>query len=66
MESVFNPSLIRDDSPCKGCHDRHEACHGSCEQYEIWKKEVNRVNEERKKYQRLEKKRRWSYKGVMK
>ncbi len=24
-------------SPCKGCSDRHIACHGSCERYLNWK-----------------------------
>ena len=23
-------------SPCKGCTDRHPACHGSCEKYNNW------------------------------
>ena len=23
-------------SPCKGCPDRHPACHGSCEKYKEW------------------------------
>lgn len=23
-------------SPCKGCTDRHVACHGSCEAYKKW------------------------------
>lgn len=22
--------------PCKGCTDRHEACHGSCDAYKEW------------------------------
>ena len=24
-------------SPCKGCTDRHTACHGSCEKYAAWR-----------------------------
>lgn len=24
-------------SPCKGCTERHTACHGSCEAYKAWK-----------------------------
>lgn len=24
-------------SPCKGCADRHTACHGSCEKYKEWR-----------------------------
>lgn len=23
-------------SPCKGCTNRHTACHGSCEMYKAW------------------------------
>lgn len=23
-------------SPCYGCTERHEACHGSCERYKEW------------------------------
>jgi len=23
--------------PCKGCTDRHEACHDTCERYKAWK-----------------------------
>lgn len=23
-------------SPCKGCTERHTACHGSCEKYKAW------------------------------
>ena len=28
---------MREDSPCRGCEDRHTACHGSCEKYKAWK-----------------------------
>jgi hypothetical protein len=24
-------------SPCKGCHDRHPACHDTCDRYGAWK-----------------------------
>lgn len=26
-------------SPCKGCKDRHKACHDSCDRYKEWKAE---------------------------
>lgn len=26
-------------TPCKGCTDRHEACHSTCEKYKDWKQE---------------------------
>ncbi len=25
--------------PCKGCQDRHPACHDMCEKYKAWKTE---------------------------
>ena len=28
---------MREDSPCRGCEDRHTACHDSCEKYKEWK-----------------------------
>lgn len=28
---------MREYSPCKGCADRHPACHDSCERYKEWK-----------------------------
>lgn len=31
-------------NPCKGCVDRHEGCHGRCEEYQEWlvmKREAN-------------------------
>lgn len=28
---------MREISPCKGCTDRHTACHGSCEAYLEWR-----------------------------
>ena len=30
--------------PCKGCEERHEGCHGRCEEYQEWlvmKKDAN-------------------------
>ncbi len=34
-------------SPCKGCTDRHTACHGSCDRYKEW---VDRYHAEQKHY----------------
>ena len=28
------------NSPCKGCADRHTACHDRCERYAKWKAKV--------------------------
>ena len=29
---------MQTDSGCKGCIDRHEGCHSTCEKYRLWKK----------------------------
>lgn len=29
------------DKPCKGCYDRHAACHVNCEDYIQWKTNYN-------------------------
>jgi hypothetical protein len=31
-------------SPCKGCTDRHEACHDRCELYQAWRADKIREN----------------------
>ena len=36
-----NGSLV----PCKGCEERHEACHAECPRYKEWRAELDRVNE---------------------
>ena len=28
---------MNETSPCKGCTNRHTACHGSCELYKEWR-----------------------------
>lgn len=28
-------------APCKGCADRHTACHGKCEAYQEWRDEYH-------------------------
>lgn len=42
--------VTREISPCKDCKDRHPACHGSCDRYKEWKRRLEKVNEERRKY----------------
>ena len=61
---------IRDMAPCKDCKERFLACSDKCPKdargefgYKAWKAEINRVNEEREKYKRLSRRRRWTYKG---
>ena len=44
---------IRDTPPCKDCHDRYPGCHGKCSNYADWKSKLEKVNEERRKYNRL-------------
>ena len=43
-------TVTREISPCKDCKNRHPACHDSCERYNDWKQRLEKVNEERKKY----------------
>ena len=43
-------SPIRDKPPCKGCVDRHTACHDKCAKYKEWKKLVDGANKARKEY----------------
>lgn len=40
-------------SPCKGCTNRSVGCHGKCEGYIQWKKEIN--SEEVPEYVRINK-----------
>ena len=49
---MSNPidSPTREKPPCKDCTDRHEACWGKCEKYKKWKDGLEKVNEERRKY----------------
>ena len=28
--------------PCKGCRDRHEACHGNCAEYKAYAEEMHK------------------------
>ena len=34
-------------SPCKGCTSRHIACHGSCEEYFLFRRKVDKENAKR-------------------
>lgn len=36
--------------PCKDCDKRHLGCHSTCEDYKLYKSEVNKVNDTRNKY----------------
>ena len=40
-------------APCKDCPDRHELCHMECERYLEYRKERDRMNEDRKAEKQL-------------
>ena len=40
------------NAPCKGCADRHTACHDHCEKYAKWKVEVQKANAAEREYKR--------------
>ena len=52
--------LYRKISPCQNCAERFTACHDRCpkdergeEGYKAWKAENERINEERKRYDKM-------------
>ncbi len=36
-------------SPCKDCEDRHNGCHSTCEDYKVFRREIDKVNNLRNK-----------------
>ena len=48
---IYGP--IRDISPCKDCKDRYIGCHDKCVLYAEWKAEIERVKEEKRKYNKM-------------
>ena len=44
----INPTM--ELPPCKGCQDRHTACHGSCDRYKEWKQRLDELNKARREY----------------
>ena len=46
-------STIRDTPPCKDCQDRHPGCHDKCHRYAEWKSKLEKVNDERRKYNQM-------------
>ena len=44
---------IRDIPPCKDCQDRYILCHDKCKRYADWKSEIERVKEEKRKYNKM-------------
>lgn len=50
-------SATREKPPCAGCTERFTACHGKCPKdsrgeygYAAWRKGLDKINAERKKY----------------
>lgn len=39
--------MTRVKAPCKGCSERHVGCHSTCEKYQAFRKEADRLREER-------------------
>lgn len=47
---MARPSYGVPDGPCKGCTERHTACHGSCERYAKWKADFHKAKAAHKEY----------------
>jgi len=46
--------MLRGFCPCDGCTDRHLACHGSCERYSKFKKELEAVKKRREAIKKID------------
>ena len=46
-----NYTADTNNSPCRGCETRSEACHGQCEKYAHWKEFMNEAHKARKQYE---------------
>lgn len=45
------PGVMRGVPPCKGCEERHTACHDNCPKYKAWKAETERIKEAKRAYE---------------
>lgn len=61
---------IRDVSPCKDCPERFAACSDHCPKdergefgYKAWKAKIKEVDEKRKAYDRLNRRKAWQMKS---
>lgn len=45
MFTTTNRKRIRDYPPCYRCQERLPECHGSCERYQDWRKQLDKQNE---------------------
>ena len=41
---------MHENAPCKGCEQRHTACHSHCEKYAQWKMERQKMEARKKEY----------------
>ena len=41
-----------DEAPCKGCADRHTACHDHCVRYAEWRLALHKMKDQYKEYKR--------------
>ena len=44
------PGVMRGCPPCKGCEERHTACHDRCSRYKAWKAEAEKIKEAQRAY----------------
>ena len=42
--------MVPNTPPCKGCEDRHTACHDHCVKYAQWKEERQKATAAEKEY----------------
>jgi hypothetical protein len=38
------------NAPCRTCNQRQVGCHGNCEKYATYKRDIKRLNEKNKDY----------------
>lgn len=50
---------IREEPPCKDCTAKYTACHDSCDKFKEWKAKREAVNEARKAYYRMNRRKKW-------
>ena len=44
--------ISREQSPCKNCAERNEACWGKCEKYKAWKSRIDDISKRKKEYRK--------------
>lgn len=46
--------MIHMNSPCYGCDERHEACHGHCEKYKAFQAKLDAIRYHKRLEQQVE------------